>query len=329
MMTSRSRLILIAAIVSLTGLTSDAFGQATAWRPEKNIEVIVGASPGGGADHSARTIQKILTELRIGSVSVVNKPGGSYAVAFTYLNQHAGDGHYIAVSPINLITNRVTGLHPLTDSDVTPLAQVSSDYHVFTVKGGSAIKSGHDLIERLKTDPSSVGIAISPGFSTANHFALGAILNAAGVDIRKLKLVVFRSAGESVASLLGGHVELMVSATLAVQPLVESGKLHSIAVTGPRRLGGAFSNVPTWKEQGVDSVFTNWRGVIGPKGLNEAQISFWDQVLGLMVQKEEWKDNLEKNFQQATYMNSEESRKFLEAQSRELRVIATKLGLSK
>lgn len=321
--------MVIAALLSLTGLAWDAPAQTGAWRPDKNIEVVVGASAGGGADHSARMIQKMLSELKIGSVSVVNKPGGSYAVAFTYLNQHPGDAHYIAVSPINLITNRATGVHALAYSDVTPLAQVSSDYHVFTVRGDSPIKSGKDLIERLKADPSSVGIAISPGFSSANHFALGAILNAAGVDIRKLKLVVFRSAGESVASLLGGHVELMVSATLAIQPLIASGKVHTIAVTGPRRLGGAFANVPTWKEQGVDAVFTNWRGVIGPKGLSEAQIAFWDQALGLMVQKDEWKANLEKNFQQATYMNSQESRKFLEAQDKELRLVATRLGLSK
>lgn len=328
-MTSRRPLIVIAALISLTALTSTAFGQAMAWRPQKNIEIIVGASPGGGADHSARVIQKILAELRIGSLTVVNKPGGSYALAFSYLNQHDGDGHFIGVSPINLITNRLTGLHPLSYSDVTPLAQLSADYHVFTVRSDSAIKSGNDLIERLKSDPSSMGIAISPGFSTANHFALGAILNAADVDIRKLKLVVFRSAGESVASLLGGHVELMVSATPAIQALVESGKLHPIAVTSPHRIGGAFSNVPTWKEQSVNAVFMNWRGVIGPKGLSEAQIAFWDQVLSAMVQKEEWKSDLEKNSQEATYMNSKESRSFLEAQSRELLMIATKLGLRK
>lgn len=79
------------------------------WRPERNIEVIVGTSPGGAADNSARLLQKLLQQMKMGSSTVVNKPGGSYSASFAYLNTHAADGHYIAISPINLVTNRIVG----------------------------------------------------------------------------------------------------------------------------------------------------------------------------------------------------------------------------
>lgn len=321
--------VVLAGPAAVIITAADAAQGPAGWQPERNIEVIVGTSPGGAADQTARLIQKILQEMRIANATVANKPGASYAISFAYLNQHAADAHYVAISPINLVTNRITGSHALSYTDVTPLAQLFSDYHVFSVRAESEIKTGKDLIEILRNNPGSLSIAISPSFGSANHFAAGTVLKAAGVDIRKLKVVAFASAGESTTNVLGGHADVLVSATPAIRPLVEAGKMRSIAVTGPRRIGGAFARVPTWREQGVGAVFANWRGVIGPKGLNQVQIAFWDGVFGKMVQAEEWKKALDKNFQESTYMNANDSRRFLEQQSRELRLILTELGLAK
>src|SRR3954471_17132119 len=94
---------LAAACATLASVHASA--QST-WRPERNVEVIVGTSAGGAADHTARMLQKLLQEAKVSSITV-NKSGASYAASFLYLNQHPGDGHYIAISPINLLTNRI------------------------------------------------------------------------------------------------------------------------------------------------------------------------------------------------------------------------------
>ena len=66
----------------------------------RNVEIIVGVSPGGGIDRTARTIQKIMQDMRLLEVtaSVVNKPGGGSTIAQAYLNQHTGDAHYFEIT---------------------------------------------------------------------------------------------------------------------------------------------------------------------------------------------------------------------------------------
>jgi putative tricarboxylic transport membrane protein len=316
---------LAAACATLASVHASA---QTTWRPERNVEVIVGTSAGGAADHTARMLQKLLQEMKVNSITV-NKPGASYAASFVYLNQHPGDGHYLAISPINLLTNRILGLAPIGHSDITPLAQLISDYHVFSVRSDSPIMNGHDLITALKRDPAALSIAISPSFGSANHFAAGTIFKAAGVDIKRLKLVAFASGGESTTSVLGGHADVLVSATPAVTPMIEAGKMRAIAISGEKRIGGAFAKVPTWKEQGVNATFSNWRGVIGPKDMTPAQIAFWDSTLEHISRLPEWRSDLERNFQEPAYLNSRDSKRFLDEQSREMAALLTELGLTK
>ncbi|HEV2009140.1 MAG TPA: tripartite tricarboxylate transporter substrate-binding protein, partial [Burkholderiales bacterium] len=142
---------------------ADVRALAAGWKPEKNIEIVVGVTPGGPADTSARMLQKIMQEKRMVAVpvSVTNRPGANNALAWLYVNQHSGDGHYLAMTLPNIVTNRLTGTHELNYSEVTPLAQLNSEYIVFSVKSDSPIKNGVDLLNRLKSDPASQSIAFS------------------------------------------------------------------------------------------------------------------------------------------------------------------------
>src|SRR5689334_3629037 len=113
------------AVVVLT--PSLSLAAASEWRPTRNVEVIVGTPAGGPLDATARLIQKYLEPRNAGSaVLVMNKPGGSHVIAMQYLNAHTGDAHYISMALPNLLTNRITGAHPLTYTDVTPLALLTS-----------------------------------------------------------------------------------------------------------------------------------------------------------------------------------------------------------
>src|SRR5690349_18938389 len=78
---------------------------AQTWMPARNVEIIVGSGPGGGADVTGRLIQKLMQKLAPDvSMSVVNKTGGGSALSYVYLNQHPGDGHYLALSLQPMIT---------------------------------------------------------------------------------------------------------------------------------------------------------------------------------------------------------------------------------
>lgn len=316
--------------LALLFLVGASHACAADWRPDRNIEIVVGVTPGGPIDVSARLIQRIVQEKRLLAVpvAVLNRPGANNALAWTYINQHPGDGHYLGMTLPNIVTNRITGTHPLSYADVTPLAQLNSEYIVFSVRADSPIKSGKDLLERLKQNPSAVSIAFS-NIGSANHIGAGVLLKAAGIDARKGKFVAFKGASEAAVALLGGHVDASASSASTVLGHFQSGALRVVAVAAPQRLKGAFASVPTWKELGADAVFANWRGIVGPKGMSPAQIAFWDDLIGKVVQSAEWLREVETHGWEADYMASAESRKFLERQNEELKGLLADLGLAK
>ena len=322
---TRIVLTLLFAALAVTGHAASA----PEWKPDKPVEIVVGVTPGGPADTSARMIQRILQDKRMVGVpvSVSNRAGANNALAWIYLNQHAGDAHFIAMTLPNIVTNRITGTHDLSFADITPLAQLNSEAIVFSVKADSPIKSGTDLIARLKANPTALSIAFS-NIGSANHIGAGLVMKTAGFDVKKMKFVAFKGASEAVTALLGGHVDVVASSASTVAPQLQAGALRLIAVAAPRRLASNPS-VPTWREQGVAAVFSNWRGVIGPKGLTPAQIAFWDDLLGKVVHTDEWVKEITQFGWDADYMNSADSRKFLERQHEELKALLGELGLAK
>jgi putative tricarboxylic transport membrane protein len=302
-----------------------------AWKPEKAVEIVIGTSAGGPQDRMGRTIQRILQEHKLVAtpLAVVNKPGGGGAIALSYLNQHAGDGHYLAVNALSTLTNHITGKSALGPGDLTPIAMMGAEYVGVTVRTDSPVKSGKDLIERLRKDPASLSIAVGTTLGNATHLSLVLAMKAAGVDIRKLKTVVFNSGGETMTAVLGGHIDVAVSAPSSVLPQVQAGKMRMLAVGAPQRMGGEFAQVPTWKELGINSSFELWRGLAGPKGMSREQIQFWDAALGALVKTEEWKKELADNRIENIYKNSADTGRQWKAEYDEVKGVLIELGLAK
>jgi putative tricarboxylic transport membrane protein len=321
------------AVSYLLCLWASSAGLAAAadWRPEKTVEFVVPASPGGGNDITIRKLHQILQARKLvdSSMVVVNKAGGGGAVGWNYLNQHPGDGNYISISTMNLLTNKMLGTSPLSYTDFTPIASLISEYAGVAVRADSPIKTGRDLIERLKKDPKALAFSVGTGLGNSTHSALVLAMKTAGVDARNLKAVVFNSAGEGMTALLGGHIDAVSSTLSNLRTQLAAGKIRVIAVSAPQRVPGLFAQVPTWREQGVDAVFSNWRGIVGPKGMSAAQIAYWEGVFAKLVKTEEWKKELESELWDDDYAGSREHKKYLDAQNLELMSILTDLGMAK
>ncbi len=325
-----AKVVLPAILALLVG--ADNVGAASApWKPDKPIEIIVGTGVGGGQDKSARTVQKILQERRLVDVpvTVVNKPGGGGAVGWTYLNQHAGDGNIIYVGNPTLLTNHIVGRSPISYTHVTPLAILLSESVAISVLPDSPFKVGKDLLARLKKDTASVSVAVGSSLGSTNHIAMALLAKAAGGDARRLKTVVFQGGGEAMTALLGGHIDVNSSAANNVVPHKEAGKLRVLGVAAPRRLGGVLADVPTWQEQGVNALVTNWRMVAGPKGMTAAQVAYWDRVLARLAQTPEWKQDLATNLFEDTYRNSAATERYLRAEYEQFRAALSEVGMAK
>lgn len=305
--------------------------RAQAWKPEKNVEIVVGAGAGGGNDNTARTIQKLLQDHRFVPVpiTVVNKPGAGGAIAVTYMQQNAGKGSFLGVSSNTLLTNHITKKSKFGPEDITPLAILINEYITFNVRAESPIRDGKELLARLKADPSSVVLGISSALGNINHIAFAVVAREAGIDARKVKTVVFNSSSASLTALMGGHIDLVVGPVSIAARRVEAGQIRTLGVTAPTRRNGPLASTPTWKELGLDAVVDNWRGVIGPKGMPPEQIAFWDQAFRGMFEREEWKQDVAKNYWDNAALTSAESAKYLNAAYAELRRTLADLELAK
>ena len=301
------------------------------WQPSRNVELIVPAAAGSGLDAVARLLQRVIQEKRLAdaSITVVNKTGGGNAVGFTYLVGHPGDAHYIAITPFTIITNRIMGTNPISYQDVTPIALLAEEYVGFIVSPGSPIKTGRDLVERLKKDPQSVSMALAAALGNANHIAVSLVGKAVGADPKRFRIAVFNSSGESITAVLGGHVELGITTIGLLGPHVQAGRLRAIAIAANQRLTGALAQVPTWTEQGVDVTFSSWRALIGPRGMTPQQVRYWEALIAKVVAQEEWTRELDKNGLNAAYLGSEATRQLFVKQAEQLRAILAELGLAK
>ena len=322
------------ALFSLAALVAGAgesHAAAAQWKPDKPIEIIVGTGVGGGQDKSARTVQRIMQGRRLVDVpvTVVNKPGGGGAVGWTYLNQHAGEGHIVYVGNPTLLTNHIVGRSPINYTHVTPLAILLSESVAISVLPDSALKTGKDLLARLKQDTASVSVAVGSSLGSTNHIAMALLARAAGGDAKKLRTVVFQGGGEAITALLGGHIDVNSSAANNVVQHKEAGRLRVLGVASARRLGGVLADVPTWKEQGVNALVTNWRMVAGPKGMTAAQIAYWDGVLAKLAQSEEWKKDLDANLFENTFRNSAATERYMKDEYDNFRAALAELGMAK
>lgn len=313
------------------GLLMPVATLAQGWKPERNVELIVPATAGGSLDYTGRTVHRLWEELKLVPVSstVANRAGGGHAVAYTFLNQRAGDPHFLSITSSTILTSHINGRLALTYTDFTTLAVLLVEHIAFAVRTDSPIASGKDLIEALRKNPGALSVALSSAAGGTHHIAIGLPLQSAGVDVGKIKLVSFNSTGEAVTAVLGGHVDLVVGGTVQVGAQVEAGKLRALSTTSPRRIGGVYASIPTWPEFGYKGVFENWRGVIGTRGITPEQTAYWESVLRRVVQSEEFKKDAEKNQWDSSFKGSAEMRKFLEAQYGELKGVMTFLGLAK
>jgi len=299
----------------------------SSWKPDKVVEFVVGSSPGGGNDRTARVIQKIWQEAKwLDNVVVINKVGGGGAVAYTYVSQRAGDGHYLAVARKALLTNHILGRSPLYYTDTTPLAIMANEPTALAVRADSPIRTVKDLVERFRTDLQSITTSVGSTRGATSHMLVAQIAKSAGADPRKLKIVTFGGSNDSITNLLGGHIEMMGASVDAMVPQYRAGTVRILGVSSARR-AASLPDVPTFRDQGYDLVMGNWTAVIGPKGLSPAQIAYWETLLERAANHPDWKALVEGNALEQDFRKAQATRELMAKDYEHERAMLVELGM--
>lgn len=301
---------------------------AQQWTPSRPVALIVGSAAGGGIDLTARLLQRTWEQNQVvkSAVVVINKPGAGNSVAWKYLNERGGDGHAIAIGTANLVSNPTMDKNLLGFRDVTPLALLFDDYFILMVRADSPLKTMADIKQRLLKDPAGLAFGFGPGIGAGTHIASAVAVKAMGVDARKGRFIPYRNAGEAVAGMLSGQIDVVSGTAVTAPPFIASGRVRAIGVIAPRRLPGQLAHVPTVKEQGVDMDYMNWRGVVGPKDMGKRQAAFWVSALEQLNRNEAWQKELERSFWSANFKSGPAFDRFLHEQEDAFRLIWAEIG---
>ncbi len=295
-------------------------------RAAANLKMMIPANPGGGWDTTGRALGRALQEAGVAStVAYDNKGGAAGAIGLAqFVNGSKGDPNALMVMGAVMLGGIITGKPPVSLSQATPLARLTSEYNVFVLPANSPYKSMKDVVEQMKKDPGSIKWGGGSRGST-EHIAAAMIAREVGVDPAKINYVAFRGGGEATAAVLGGNVSVGGSGYSEFAEYISSGKMRAIAVTSDKRLKGI--DVPTMKEQGINVVLGNWRGVYGAPGISaEQRKALTDMVLAATKTKS-WAEALEKNGWTPAVMAGTEFEKFVDDEFASLRAVMVKSGM--
>ena len=291
-----------------------------------NVKMMIPANPGGGWDTTGRALGKALTDAKVAdTVTYDNKGGAAGALGLAqFVNGSKGDPNALMVMGAVMLGGLITGKPPVSLSQATPIARLSSEFNVFVLPANSPLKSMKDVIDQLKKDPGSVKWGGGSRGST-EHIAAAMIAQKVGADPAKINYVAFRGGGEATAAILGGNVTVGGSGYSEFAEYIKAGKMRAIAVTSGARLPGV--NVPTLKEQGIDVEIGNWRGVYGAPGINAEQRKALINMVLAALKTPAWAEAVEKNNWTPAVLTGDAFAKFVDDDFASLRATMDKSGM--
>jgi putative tricarboxylic transport membrane protein len=295
-------------------------------RAAANLKMMIPANPGGGWDSTGRALGKALQEAGVASsVTYDNKGGAAGAIGLAqFFNAAKGDGNAMMIMGAVMLGGEIRNKPPVSLSQVTPIARLTTEYNVFVLPANSPLKTMADVVAQFKKDPGSVKWGGGSAGST-EHVAIAMLAREIGVDPLKINYVPFRGGGEATAAILGGNVTVGGSGYSEFQTYIETGKMKAIGVTSEARQKGI--PVPTMKEQGYNVVLGNWRGIYAAAGINDAQKKALVDMVVKATKTKAWAEALEKNNWTPALLAGKPFEEFVDQSFASLRATMVKSGM--
>ncbi|CAN7753328.1 tripartite tricarboxylate transporter substrate binding protein [Variovorax sp. LjRoot290] len=291
-----------------------------------SMKMMIPANPGGGWDTTGRALGKALQEAGFASTVVYeNKGGAGGALGLTqFVNSSKGDPNALMIMGAVMIGGLISARQPAQLQQATPLARLLTEDQVFVLPADSPLKSMQDVIAQLKKNPGSVKWGGGSRGST-EHIAAAMIAQEVGVDPARINYVAFRGGGEAVSAILGNNVTVGGSAYTEFGEYLKAGKMRAIAVTSAQRLKEV--DAPTLKEQGINVVISNWRGLYGAPGITPEQRKTLIDGIVKAMKTNAWQQAVEQNKWTPAPITGDEFAKFVESEFTRLQAIMTKSGM--
>lgn len=314
-----------AAVVLL--LTVSACGSAAPGAESvSDTRMMVPNSPGGGYDITARIAARVMEDSGIaGHIEIFNVTGDGGTVAMARLTNEAGNPSLMMMMGLGVVGSGYATGSKISVSDATPVAKMLEEPEGILVRSDSPYRTVGDLVAAWKASPATITVGGGSAVGGPDHLFPMELARTAGIRIKDVKYRPYAGGGELLPALLEKKVTFGTSGLAEYAEQIDSGQLRVLAVSGPNRQ--ARIQAPTLRESGINLVFTNWRGVLAPPGLSEADRNRLIEALTRLHDSPAWKQALSDNGWEDAFTTGESFRTFLRQQEKRVATTLRELGL--
>jgi tripartite-type tricarboxylate transporter receptor subunit TctC len=320
------------AIGALALAVLPAMAQAE-WKPTRNIEFIVPAGTGGGADQMARMIQGVIEKNNLidKSVVVINKSGGAGAEGFLDVKGSAGNPHKIIITLSNLFTTPLATGVPFSWEDLTPVAMLALDEFVLWVNTSEASNTPQEYVEAAKKAGEGAYKMGGTGSKQEDQIITAGIEQSTGA---KFTYVPYKGGGDVAAQLVGGHINSSVNNPIEAVSHWRSGALKPLCVFDKEQMKYtdkvteqmAWSDIPTCRSAGIDMDYLMLRGIFTTPDATQEQVDFYVDLFKKVRETQEWKDFMAKGAFNTTFMSGDEFKTWLQEANTRHKDLMSKAG---
>jgi putative tricarboxylic transport membrane protein len=319
-----------ALLVTGCGATADREepGSAASAGPLTGLRFMVPNTAGSGYDTTARAAAKVMDDIQVTeSVEVFNLAGAGGTAGLSRTVSEKGNGKLLMMMGLGVVGAQYTNKSEAKLDQTTPIAKLIEESGAIVVPKNSPYKTITDLVTAWKADPKgmSVGGGSSPG--GPDHLLPMQLAQTVGIDPKEVNFVAYDGGGDLLPAILGGKVTFAASGFGEFLDQVEAGEVRVLAISGAERVD-AVANAPTLKESGIDLVFTNWRGIVAPPEISDADKQALVNAVAKMHESQEWKEVLTTNGWTDAYLAEAEFGTYMTDQTAAVEDVLNKLGLA-
>lgn len=322
-MRSKNATFYLGILLSLC-LLAPLSAMAAADYPTRPINLLVGWAPGGSMDFLGRLLADTASPILGQKIIVVNKPGATGAIAYVEIAKSKPDGYTFGVNSITLPAMTTLGTLSVSYRDFDLISHLCYESGSIAVRKDAPWKTWKELEAEIRRNPDKIKMGtLTPG--GVWHLMDHLVMKETGL---KLNLVSFPNTANTIAALMGGHIDVATCGPAEVYTQLKNNQVRLLGVMSDERLG-SMPDVPTFKEMGINVSLQSFKGAIAPKGTPPDRIKKLADAFKMASETPKWKEQMSQMGHISDFRDSKEYLKILDQKSVIIEEMFQKLGMIK